>query len=29
MNNQDLFGGTGSIATDYLKALNYVGNLKF
>lgn len=29
MNSQDLFGGTGSIATDYLKALNYVGNLKF
>lgn len=29
LNNQDLFGGTASIASDYLMALNYVNNLKF
>lgn len=29
LDNQDMFGGTGSIASDYLQALNYVGNLRF
>ena len=29
LNNPDMFGGTQSIASDYLQALNYVGNLRF
>lgn len=29
LNNPDMFGGTGSIANEYLQALNYVGNLRF
>ena len=29
LNNPEMFGGTGSIASEYLQALNYVGNLRF
>lgn len=29
LNNPDMFGGTGSIANEYLQALNYVSNLRF
>lgn len=29
LNNPEMFGGTGSIASEYLQALNYVSNLRF
>jgi hypothetical protein len=29
LNNPEMYGGTGSIASEYLQALNHIGNLKF